>query len=69
MAEYQDKKFRNHKSISGTFIRFLTRNMADQSALGLKGKVDSMDSDVKKLQSEIKEQGEGESRGRPQQAQ
>ena len=28
MADYKDNKFRNHKSISGTFIHFLTRNMA-----------------------------------------
>jgi hypothetical protein len=55
MASFREDKFRNHKSIAGTFTRFLTRNMADQSALGLKSKVDSMDSDIKKLLKEIKE--------------
>jgi len=55
MASFREDKFRNHKSIAGTFTRFLTRNMADQSALGLKSKVDGMDSDIKKLLKEIKE--------------
>ena len=47
MAQYQENKFQNHKSLSGTFIRFLTRNMADQSAMGLKGKADGIKGDVK----------------------
>ena len=55
MAEYWDNKFQNHKSISGTFIWFLTRTMADQSAMGLKSKVEGIESDVKKLQKEVKE--------------
>ena len=57
MAEYRENKFRNHQSISGAFIRFLTRNMADQSAMGLKSKVEGIDGDVKKLQKEMKDKG------------
>ena len=55
IAEYRNNKFRNHKSIIGTFIHFLTRNMADQLAMGLKSKVEGIDGDVKKLQKEMKE--------------
>jgi hypothetical protein len=55
MAQYRENKFRNHKSISGTFIRFLTRNMADQSAMGLKSKVEGIEGEVKNLQKEVKE--------------
>jgi hypothetical protein len=55
MAQYCENKFRNHKSISGTFICFLTRNMADQSAMGLKSKVKGIEGEVKKLQKEVKE--------------
>ena len=55
MAQYHENKFRNHKSINGKFIRFLTRNMADQSAMGLKSKVEGIEGEVKKLQKEVKE--------------
>ena len=55
MAQYCENKFRNHKSFSGTFIRFLTRNMADQSAMGLKSKAEGIEGEVKKLQKEVKE--------------
>ena len=55
MAQYRDNKFRNHKSISGTFICFLKRNMADQSAMGLKSKVEGFEGEAKKLQKEVKE--------------
>ena len=55
MAQYRENKFRNHKSISGTLNRLLTRNMADQSAMGLKSKVEGIKGEVKKLLKEIKE--------------
>jgi hypothetical protein len=55
MAAYRESKFRNHQSIASTFIRFLTRNLADQSSLGLKSNVDKLETEVKKLTKEIKE--------------
>ena len=55
MAQYRENKFRNHKSISGTLNRLLTRNMADQSAMGLKSKVEGIEGEVKKLQKEVNE--------------
>ena len=55
MAAYRESKFCNHQSIASTFIRFLTRNLADQSSLGLKSNVDKLETEAKKLTKEIKE--------------
>jgi len=54
MASYRDAKFRDHRSIAGTFIRFLTRNLVDQSAMGLGSTVSALQSEVKKLQEDLK---------------
>ena len=54
MASYSEAKFRDHRSIAGTFIRFLTRNLVDQSAMGLNSTVTSLQNEVKKLQEELK---------------
>jgi hypothetical protein len=37
MEGYLKDKFRLHQAINSTFIRFLTRHMADQMSAGLKG--------------------------------
>ena len=55
MTAYRESKFCNHQSIASTFIRFLTRNLADQSSLGLKSNVDKLETEVKKLTKDIKE--------------
>jgi hypothetical protein len=53
MAAYRDAKFRDHPAIAGTFIRFLTRNLASQSSLGLGSVVESLEKEVKKLKQEL----------------
>jgi hypothetical protein len=42
MAGYLKEKFRHHQALNSTFVRFLTRHMADQSAIGLKTSVDHL---------------------------
>lgn len=51
MAEYMKAKFKHHPSITGTFVRFLTRQTADTSAAGLKVKVEGLESTVKALKA------------------
>ena len=53
MAAYREAKFRDHQAIAGTFIRFLTRNLADQSSLGLGSLVQSLQNEVKALKKEL----------------
>ena len=54
MDGYLRVKFCRHQAINSTFIRFLTRHMADQSAAGLKGVVDSLKSSVADIEKKIK---------------
>ncbi len=49
MAGYLKEKFRHHQALNSTFIRFLPRYMADQSAIGLKTSVDHLKKEVSKL--------------------
>jgi hypothetical protein len=53
MAAYRDAKFRDHAAIAGTFIRFLTRNLADQSSLGLGSVVEALEKEVKNLRKDL----------------
>lgn len=53
MAAYRDVKFRDHPAIAGTFIRFLTRNLADQSSLGLNSNVKELEKELKRLKGEL----------------
>ena len=53
MAAYRDVKFRDHPAIAGTFIRFLTRNLADQSSMSLKQTVTDLDKELKKLRQDL----------------
>ena len=49
MDGYLQAKFRCHQGINATFMRFLTRTMADQMAVGLKGQIDKLEKQVKAL--------------------
>jgi hypothetical protein len=49
MDGYLQAKFRRHQGINATFMRFLTRTMADQTAVGLKGQIDKLEKQVKAL--------------------
>ena len=53
MTEYLKMKFKHHPSITGTFVRFLTRQTAETSTSGLKAKLDVLDSAVKTLKSTV----------------
>ncbi len=44
-------KFCHHRAISGCFVQFLMRHMADQSALGLKTTVEKLKALVKELKA------------------
>jgi hypothetical protein len=52
MNGYLKERFRHHRAINSIFVRFLTRHMADQSALGLKPLVDSLTSNMKTLKAD-----------------
>ena len=41
MERYLKDKFRKHPRINSTYMRFLTRNLANQSAIGLKAKLEA----------------------------
>lgn len=51
---YIRAKFRHHQAINSTFIRFLTRHMADQAGAGLKGIVDTLKTSVAELEKKVK---------------
>ena len=53
MDGYLRDKFRKHPGISSTYMRFLTRNLADQSAIGLKTKMDALATKVTKLEAAL----------------
>lgn len=53
MSAYRDVKFRDHPAIAGTFIRFLTRNLADQSSLSLNTTVKELEKEVKRLKGDL----------------
>jgi hypothetical protein len=46
MEGYLREQFWHHPAINSTFMRFLTRAMANQSALSLKVKIDSISKKV-----------------------
>jgi hypothetical protein len=56
MDSYLREKFWRHQAINSTFIRFLTRHMADQTLVGLKSTVDSLKSSVAELEKKLKAQ-------------
>ena len=49
MSAYLKDKFHHHCALNSTFVRFLTRHMADQTALGLKKEVGKLKSEVTDL--------------------
>ena len=53
MQGYLQAKFRRHQGINATFMRFLTRTMADQSAMGLKGDITKIEKLVKSLADKV----------------
>jgi len=53
MEGYLKDKFRLHQSINCTFIRFLTRHMADQTSAGLKGTVEGFEKKVTDLTTKV----------------
>ncbi len=53
METYLKDKFRKHPGINSTYMQFLTRNLADQSAMGLKSKVKAMSSKVTKVEAAV----------------
>ena len=54
MDGYLSAKFRLHQAINSTFIRFLTRHMADQTGAGLKGIIDGLKTTVAELEKKVK---------------
>jgi hypothetical protein len=51
MEGYLRDKFKKHPGINSTYMRFLTRNLADQSAIGLKTKLETMSTKVTKVEA------------------
>ena len=51
MDEYLKAKFKHHAAITGTFIRFITRQMAQASAAGLAAKITSLETSVRELKN------------------
>ncbi len=49
LSAYLKDKFRHHRALNSTFVRFLACHMADQTALGLKKEVDKLKSEVADL--------------------
>ncbi len=50
MEGYLKAQFWRHQGINATFMQFLTYTMADQTAAGMKGMIDSLVKRVKKLE-------------------
>jgi hypothetical protein len=53
MQGYLQAKFRRHQGINATFMRFLTRTMADQSAMGLKADITKLEKQIKTLSDKL----------------
>jgi hypothetical protein len=53
MEGYLKDKFRLHQAINSTFIRFLTRHMADQMSAGLKGTVEGFEKKITDLTTKV----------------
>ena len=51
MDEYLKAKFKHHSAITGTFICFITRQMAEASAGGLSAKITSLETTVRELKN------------------
>ncbi len=50
MDGYLKHKFSKHPGINSTYMHFLTRNLADQSAIGLKAKLEATSTKLAKLE-------------------
>ncbi len=53
MEGFLKDKFCHHQAISGCFVRFLTRHMADQSTMGLKSTRENLEALVKELKAAL----------------
>lgn len=53
MENYLREKFRKHPGINSTYMRFLTRNLADQSSIGLKTKLEALSTKLTKVEVAI----------------
>jgi hypothetical protein len=53
MDSYLQARFSHHQGINATFMQFLTRTMADQSAIGIKGNIEKVEKLVKTLSDKI----------------
>ncbi len=53
MEGYLRAKFRKHPGINSTYMRFLTRNLADQSSMGLKSKVEALSTKITKVETAV----------------
>ncbi len=53
MDSYMRDKFRKHPGINSTYMRFLTRNLADQSSIGLKAKLEALSTKVTKVETSV----------------
>ena len=53
MENYLREKFRKHPGINSTYMQFLTRNLADQSSIGLKTKMESLATKIAKLETSV----------------
>lgn len=53
MENYLREKFRKHPGINSTYMRFLTRNLADQSSIGLKTKLESLATKLTKVEATV----------------
>jgi hypothetical protein len=51
MERYLKDKFHNHPGINSTYMRFLTWNLADQSTIGLKAKLEATTTKLTKLET------------------
>ncbi len=53
MEGYLRDKFRKHPGINSTYMRFLTRNLVDQSSMGLKAKLEAVSTKVTKVDTAV----------------
>ena len=53
MENYLRDKFRKHPGINSTYMRFLTRNLADQSSIGLKTKMEALMTKLAKVETAV----------------
>jgi len=53
LAGYLKDKFRRHQGIHSTFVRFLTRNLASQSCIGLSAQIKALATRVTKVETSL----------------